>query len=107
MVAVRNLARQKRFHQNRCTSFRCTALEAGASCTGRARNQSARNLCRRRCAFRLGQTLCRCGGRGEHVDCRRTRSVEGETIMNTGSCPHIDTIVEVKLPEVLECEECV
>ena len=27
--------------------------------------------------------------------------------MNSGSCPHIDTIVEVKLPEVLECEECV
>ena len=27
--------------------------------------------------------------------------------MSAGSCPHIDTIVEVKLPEVLECEECV
>jgi hypothetical protein len=27
--------------------------------------------------------------------------------MNTGSCPHIDAISEVKLPEVLECAECV
>jgi len=27
--------------------------------------------------------------------------------MKTGSCPHIDAIIEVKLPEVLECEECV
>ena len=27
--------------------------------------------------------------------------------MNAGSCAHIDTIGEVKLPEVLECEECV
>ncbi|HZE58439.1 MAG TPA: UBP-type zinc finger domain-containing protein [Chthoniobacterales bacterium] len=27
--------------------------------------------------------------------------------MNAGSCAHIDTIVEVKLPEVFECEECV
>jgi hypothetical protein len=27
--------------------------------------------------------------------------------MNAGSCPHIDAISEVKLPEVLECAECV
>jgi hypothetical protein len=27
--------------------------------------------------------------------------------MNPGSCPHIDAISEVKLPEVLECAECV
>ena len=27
--------------------------------------------------------------------------------MTAGSCAHIDTIVEIKLPEVLECEECV
>jgi uncharacterized UBP type Zn finger protein len=27
--------------------------------------------------------------------------------MNTGSCPHIVAISEVKLPEVLECAECV
>ena len=27
--------------------------------------------------------------------------------MNAGSCPHIDAINEVKLPEVLECAECV
>jgi hypothetical protein len=27
--------------------------------------------------------------------------------MNTGSCAHIDAIGEVKLPEVLECAECV
>jgi hypothetical protein len=27
--------------------------------------------------------------------------------MNSGSCPHIDAITEVKLPEVLECAECV
>ena len=27
--------------------------------------------------------------------------------MSPGSCSHIDAIVEVKLPEVLECEECV
>ena len=27
--------------------------------------------------------------------------------MNAVSCPHIDAISEVKLPEVLECAECV
>jgi hypothetical protein len=27
--------------------------------------------------------------------------------MSAGTCTHIDAIVEVKLPEVLECEECV
>lgn len=27
--------------------------------------------------------------------------------MSAGSCAHVDAIVEVKLPEVLECEECV
>ena len=27
--------------------------------------------------------------------------------MNADSCPHIDAISEVKLPEVLECAECV
>jgi uncharacterized UBP type Zn finger protein len=27
--------------------------------------------------------------------------------MNAGTCGHIDAIGEVKLPEVLECEECV
>ena len=27
--------------------------------------------------------------------------------MSAGSCGHLDGIVEVKLPEVLECEECV
>ena len=27
--------------------------------------------------------------------------------MNAGSCAHISAIVEVKLPEVFECEECV
>ena len=27
--------------------------------------------------------------------------------MSAGSCPHIDGIGEVKLPEVLECAECV
>jgi hypothetical protein len=27
--------------------------------------------------------------------------------MNTSSCPHIDAISEVRLPEVLECAECV
>lgn len=27
--------------------------------------------------------------------------------MNAQSCAHLDAIVEVKLPEVLECEECV
>ena len=27
--------------------------------------------------------------------------------MITGSCPHIEAVTAVKLPEVLECEECV
>lgn len=27
--------------------------------------------------------------------------------MNAASCSHIETITEVKLPEVLECAECV
>ena len=27
--------------------------------------------------------------------------------MNAGSCAHIDAVTEVKLPEVLECAECV
>jgi uncharacterized UBP type Zn finger protein len=27
--------------------------------------------------------------------------------VTAGSCEHIDAIVEVKLPELLECEECV
>ena len=27
--------------------------------------------------------------------------------MNAATCPHIDAISEVKLPEVLECAECV
>jgi hypothetical protein len=27
--------------------------------------------------------------------------------MNPESCPHIGAVTEVKLPEVLECEECV
>ena len=27
--------------------------------------------------------------------------------MNAGTCPHIDAISEVKLPEVLECAECI
>ena len=27
--------------------------------------------------------------------------------MSAGSCAHLDAITEVKLPEVLECEECV
>ena len=27
--------------------------------------------------------------------------------MSAGSCAHLDAIAEVKLPEVLECEECV
>ena len=27
--------------------------------------------------------------------------------MNTATCPHIEAISEVKLPEVLECAECI
>ena len=27
--------------------------------------------------------------------------------MSAGSCAHVDAIVEVKLPEELECEECI
>ena len=27
--------------------------------------------------------------------------------MNTASCPHIEAISEVKLPETLQCEECI
>ena len=27
--------------------------------------------------------------------------------MNSGSCPHIDAVTEVKRPQVLECAECV
>ena len=27
--------------------------------------------------------------------------------MNAGTCGHLDAITEVKLPEVLECEDCV
>jgi uncharacterized UBP type Zn finger protein len=27
--------------------------------------------------------------------------------MNAGTCPHIERISEVRLPEVLQCEECV
>jgi hypothetical protein len=27
--------------------------------------------------------------------------------MKTGSCPHIDAVSDVKLPEILECAECI